>query len=146
MSKVECVSMYLTAIHIFFFYASSPHIIFPLKYCIVDLFLSILGNSLYIKDILSMMSIQIFFLCFFVCSYSKIYDLWGFLLLVKAFPRFIFYSLMSSSSREFYFLCLSLGSIHNLFYCTLWKNYQHYFFQMVTQLSLHYLWDNSLCS
>lgn len=70
------VSMYWKAIHVYFFYESSHHIIFPLNYCIVDLFLSIYRNSLYIKNILSMMSMQIFFLGFLFHSYSKIYDLW----------------------------------------------------------------------
>lgn len=70
-----------------------------------------------------------------------------FFLLVKDFPlQDLFLILLFSSSVEFHFLRLNLGSIQNLFYCKLWKNDRHYFFQMVTQLSLHYLWDNSLCS
>ena len=151
MSKIEYVLLCLTAsIHTyFFFYELSRHIIFPLNYCIAVLFLSVYRNSLYIQAILPMMSMQMFFLffSFFVhivkCMAYGIF----FFLIVKSFPlQDLFLILLFSSSVESHFLCLNLGSIQNLFYCKLWKSYQHYFFQMVTQLSLHYLWDNSLCS
>lgn len=95
--------------------------IFSMNYPIISfshwttalLLLSIYRNSLYIQDILSRMSMQMFSLFFLFVRIVKCMSYGVFvvvvvvLLLVKAFPvQDLFLILLFSSSVEFHFLCL----------------------------------------